>query len=107
MKPPVSVEPSREPTAPRGEGRQLLRILAVATEGARGLVQNLRQWAGDAGLEVSDAPDLPRAVRQLAAERWDVVLAVLGERADEELTWWADALRGAAGSPRLVAAAQA
>src|SRR6266700_4557522 len=53
------------------------------------------------------APDLPRAVRQLAAGRWDVVLAVLGERADEDLAWWVDALRGATGSPRLVAVAQA
>jgi len=46
-------------------------------------------------------------VRQLAAKRWDVVLALLGEHADEDLAWWVDALRGASGSPRLVAAAQA
>ena len=46
-------------------------------------------------------------MRQLAAKRWDVVLALLGEHADEDLAWWVDALRGASGSPRLVAAAQA
>src|SRR2546426_10456176 len=42
-----------------------------------------------------------------AAKRWDVVLALLGEHADEDLAWWVDALRGATGSPRLVAVAQA
>src|SRR2546427_5997000 len=29
-----------------------------------GLVQSARQWAGDAGLELETAPDLPRAVRR-------------------------------------------
>jgi DNA-binding NtrC family response regulator len=32
---------------------------------------------------------------------------VLGDHADEDLVWWVDALRGATGSPRLVAVAQA
>ena len=106
MKPAVSLEGSA-PAAAGGEHRRALRILAVASEGAGDLLQSLRAWAADAGLLVEGAPDLPRAVRQLAAERWDVVLAALGERADEELTWWAEALRGAAGGPRLLAAAQA
>src|SRR3989441_1425854 len=105
MRRPLSVESSAAPAAPRREGRRQLRILVVAAEGAGGLVQSIRQWAGDAGLDVEPAPDLPRAVRQLASERWDVVLAVLGERVDEDLTWWVDALRGAGGSPRLIAAA--
>ncbi len=105
MKPSVSLERSA-PAAPSGEPRPLLRILAVASEGTGELVQSLRAWAEDAGLHVEGAPDLPRAVRQLAAERWDVVVAALGERADEELTWWVDALRGAVGGPRLIAAAQ-
>ncbi len=104
MTPPVGMQPS--PAPPRKEDVQLVRVLVVAAEGS-GVAQSVRQWAGDAGLEVEGAPDLPRAVRQLAAGRWDIVLAVLGERADEELTWWVDALRGAAGSPRLVAAAEA
>jgi two-component system, NtrC family, response regulator HydG len=105
MKPAVSLEGSAP--APLGrEHRPLLRILAVANEAAGELVQRLQAWAGDAGLHVEGAPDLPRAVRQLAAERWDVVVAALGERADEELTWWVDALRGAVGGPRLVAAAE-
>src|SRR5207244_2338178 len=41
-----------------------------------------------------------------AGQRWDVVLAALGERPDEELAWWVDALRAATGGPRLIAAAQ-
>jgi two-component system response regulator AtoC len=99
-------------SAPLGAGRrkedaQRLRMLVVAGEGSGGLLQSARQWAGDAGLEIEAAPDLPHAVRLLAAGSWDLVLAVLGDRADDDLTWWVDALRGAAGSPRLVAAAHA
>jgi two-component system response regulator AtoC len=106
--PSMSTEPSPSPLAPpRPPEPRLWQVLVVAPEVGDGSVQSLRQWAGDAGLEVEAAPDLPRAVRQLTARRWDVVLAILGERPDEELTWWADALRGAAGSPRLLAASLA
>ncbi len=107
MKSSVPVEPSPAPAAPRKEDARLLRMLVVAGEGVPGLLQNLRQWAPDAAIELEAAPDLPRAVRQLAAEPWDVVVAVLGERADEDLVWWVDALRGANGGPRLLAAAHA
>src|SRR5256886_13700061 len=37
--------------------------------------------------------------------RWHVVVAVLGEPADEDLAWWVDALRGATAAPRLIAVA--
>jgi len=57
------------------------------------------------GVELEWAADLPRATRLLAGGHWQLVLAVLGDRSDEELTWWVDALRGAAGGPRLVALA--
>src|SRR2546425_1842171 len=105
MKLPVSMEPSPSPAAQRRAEPGPLRVLLVAGEGSGGLLQSLRQWAPDMGIEVEAAPDLPRAVRQLAAQRWDIVLAVLGERADEDVTWWVEALRGAAGSPQLLAAA--
>ena len=109
MIPPVRMEPSVPSAVPGKEAVALLRILVVAGEGASagGLLQNLRQWADDGRLEVDTAPDLPRAVRQLAGQRWDVVLAVLGEHMDDDLSWWVDTLRGAAGSPRLIAVAQA
>src|SRR6266571_3405598 len=107
MIPRARMEPSVWSAAPGKEALALLRILVVAGEGgnAGGLLQNLRQWADDGRLEIDTAPDLPRAVRQLAAQRWDVVLAVLGERADDDVTWWVEALRGAAGSPQLLTAA--
>jgi DNA-binding NtrC family response regulator len=102
---PMSAQPSPALAPSRQPDARPWHLLVVAPEGGDGSVESLRQWARDAGLEVEAAPDLPRAVRQLAARRWDVVLAILGERPDEELSWWADALRGAAGSPRLLAAA--
>ena len=87
-----------------------MRVLVVAGEGegggGGGLLQSLRQYADDGRLEIDSAPDLPRAVRHLAAGRWDLIVAMLGERPDEDLGWWVDTLRGVAGSPRLVAAVQ-
>src|SRR5438105_1221997 len=82
------------------------RLSLVTRAGIAGLLQSLRQWADDGRLDVDAAPDLPRAVRLLAGQRWDLVLAALGERPDEELAWWVDALRAATGGPRLIAAAQ-
>src|SRR5437016_798437 len=105
---PIGMEPSPLPAVPRKGEAARLRILVVAGEGAgsAALLQSLRQWADDGRLDVDVAPDLPRAVRLLAGQRWDVVLAALGERPDEELAWWVDALRAATGGPRLIAAAQ-
>jgi len=98
------MKPSLPPVAPRRDELRTLRVLAVGGE-AGGVAQSCRQWAGDGRAEIEYAPDLPRAVRQLAGGQWDLVLAVLGEHADQELAWWADALRGAAGGPRLLAVA--
>src|SRR5438552_15089497 len=99
MIPPVRMEPSVPSAVPSKEELALLRILVVAGEGgsASGLLQNVRQWAEDGRLDVATAPDLPRAVRQLAGQRWDVVRAVLGEHPDDDLPWWVDTRRGAAG----------
>src|SRR5437667_7355204 len=102
----VATESLGLPHAPHEEGSPVLRVLAVATEGAAGLFQNIKQWAAQADVEFESVPELPLAVRQLAAARWDIVLAVLGEHADGDLAWWVDALRGAAGSPRLIVAAR-
>jgi len=102
----VATESLGLPHAPHQEGPPVLRVLAVATEGAAGVFQNIKQWAAQADVEFESVPELPLAVRQLAAARWDIVLAVLGEHADGDLAWWVDALRGAAGSPRLIVAAR-
>ena len=108
-------EPSSASHAPSPAGRGAqggavagaLRVLAVGSEGTgAGAVQSLREWAADLGVELECAADLPRATRLLAGGRWDVVLAVLGERSDEDLTWWMDTLRAAPGPPRLVALAE-
>jgi DNA-binding NtrC family response regulator len=77
-----------------------VRILVVGADA--GLRNTLHRWAGEASAEVSGAPDLPRAARQIAEERWDIVLAVLGDEAD--LSWWTDALRGVEGRPHVLLA---
>jgi DNA-binding NtrC family response regulator len=82
-----------------------VRVLAVGGETSHGPLQSLRPWAADLNVELEWAADLPLATRLLAAGRWDVVLAVLGDRPDEDLTWWMDALRSAPGGPRLIALA--
>ena len=84
-----------------------MRILAVGAEGggSGGLLHSIRQWMEDGGAEIESAPDLPRAVRQLGAGRWQVVVAVLGDHADDDLAWWVDTLRGASAAPRLIAVA--
>jgi two-component system response regulator AtoC len=105
MRPPVSTQPTPSPVAPRRHEASGLHVLVVVGESGGGLLQSLRQWGAEAGVELEAAPDLPRAVRQLAAKRWDVVLAVLGEGPDDDVAWWVEALRGAAGSPQLLVAA--
>jgi two-component system NtrC family response regulator len=82
-----------------------VRVLAVGNETGPGALQGLRSWAPELRIELEWAADLPRATRLLASGRWDLVLAVLGDRPDEELSWWTDALRGVPGPPRLVALA--
>ncbi len=82
-----------------------VRVLAVGGESGPGPLQSLRQWAEELGIDLEWAADLPRATRLLAGGRWDLVLAVLGDRSDEELTWWVDALRAAHGGTRLIALA--
>jgi DNA-binding NtrC family response regulator len=85
------------------EGPRATRALLVAPEA--GLVQRVRRWAAEAAADVVWAPDLPRAARELSNGRWDVVVALLTDRPEEELAWWADALRGVDGRPRLLAVA--
>ena len=93
------------PPSAGGRGAGAVRVLAVGGESGPGPLQSLRQWAADLGVELEWAADLPRATRLLAGGSWHLVLAALGDRSDEELTWWVDALRGAPGSPRLIALA--
>src|SRR2546430_11077768 len=107
MTPPIRMEPSPLPAVPRKGDAARLRILVVAGEGtgSGALLQSLRQWADDGRLELDAAPDLPRAVRLLAGQRRDVVLAALGERPGAGLAGRVDPLRAAPGGARPSAAA--
>ncbi|MGH7699661.1 MAG: hypothetical protein ACREMJ_03950, partial [Gemmatimonadales bacterium] len=81
-----------------------VRLLVVGA--APSALASLAQWAAEDAVTLASAPDLPRAARQLSGGTWHVVLAVLGERCGDELDWWVDTLRGVAGAPRLIAAAE-
>jgi len=85
--PPVSVADS--PGA--------IRILGVGLDST--VTHTIRPWMPELQAEIEFVPDLPHAVRRLAAGRWDVVLTVLGDHPDEDLHWWANALRARAGVP--------
>ena len=101
--PPSAPQPLLDATpSPAGAGN--LRLLVVGA--APPMLSGIAQWATQERVSVEAAPDLPRAARLLSSGQWDVVLTVLGDRPDEELAWWTDTLRGIAGSPRLIAAAE-
>ena len=93
--PPMSKAP---PVAPEPG---TIHLLGVGLDG--GLMHSIRPWVGELRALVEFVPDLPHAVRKLAAGHWDVVLTVLGDHPDEDLHWWANALRGRTGAPRLIA----
>jgi DNA-binding NtrC family response regulator len=81
---------------------QILAVAAGTPESVE-MLRPMEQWARDAGATVRIAPDFPRGARLLVAETWDAVMVLLAERGQEELGWWADAVRQAPGTPRLVA----
>jgi DNA-binding NtrC family response regulator len=100
---PEGTTPScNSPTAPNVPAVSL-RILAVASEEECEAFESLQTWASECGDVVETAPDLPRAARRLSAERWDAVAVVMNDRMPDELQWWAEAVRGVEGAPRLVA----
>src|SRR5215467_11636739 len=89
--------------APAAPAAGRMRILAVGGEAAP--AGQLRRWAGELGVEFEWSSDIPQAVRLLAEVQWSAVLAVFGDRQDEELTWWADTLRVANVTRHLIAVA--
>ena len=90
------------PLAPTGANGRM-RILAVGGEAAP--ASHLRRWAGELEVDFEWSSDIPQAVRLLAEKQWSAVLAVFGERQDEELAWWADTLRVANVTRHLIAVA--
>ncbi|HEX4560914.1 MAG TPA: sigma-54 dependent transcriptional regulator, partial [Gemmatimonadales bacterium] len=93
--------PKAPPVTGAAESPSSLRLLGVGLDGP--LTHSLRPWVTELQAQVEFVADLPHAVRRLAAGHWDVVLTVLGEHPDEDLHWWANALRGRPGAPRLIA----
>ncbi|HEX7939022.1 MAG TPA: sigma-54 dependent transcriptional regulator [Gemmatimonadaceae bacterium] len=83
---------------PPAAGRTL-RALIVGADTT--LATRVRQWLTDSGAQLDVAPDLPRALRALIAAPAQIVFAVIGDGADDVVSW-TDALRGLPGRPRLV-----
>jgi two-component system response regulator AtoC len=81
-----------------------LRILAVAagTDASVDALREIEPWIREAGGQVEITPDLPRAARRVSGDRWGAVFVVIADSATEELAWWAETTRTAAGSPRVV-----
>ncbi|MGH7655321.1 MAG: sigma-54 interaction domain-containing protein [Gemmatimonadaceae bacterium] len=105
----VTVPDAAEPDQAKSAPTTRVRVLATGNDDVphgRVDLQGLEQWAHDGGADYEFARDLPRAARHLAGSQWDIVLAVLGDRPEEELSWWVDALRSLPGAPRLVALVQ-
>jgi len=97
--------PASDPSAggPAAAAPGAPRVLAVTAEG--GALHNVRQWTAELAARIEWAPDLPQAARQLSKGGWDAVVVALGDRPEEDLTWWVDAVRAAPGTPRLIALA--
>jgi two-component system nitrogen regulation response regulator GlnG len=91
---------------PTATGIRLLTVGAEGTESESAALALVREWAAAAGVHTDHAPDLPRAIRRLALDKWNLVFAALSDRSAEELAWWADVLRRSEGAPRLVALVQ-
>lgn len=70
------------------------------------LLSRLSQWAAEANADAVVVGDLPLAARKLAEGPYQLVVAVLSDRASGELSWWADTLREVEGHPRLIALAK-
>ena len=83
---------------PRPGGMRLL-VVGAAPE----LRASVERWTEDLHLETMAAPDLPKAMRKLAADTWDVVIAVLGDTPADELGWWIAAVERLERRPRLLA----
>src|SRR6266568_1077231 len=68
-----------------------------------GVLHSMRQWAPELEARIEFVPDLPHAARQLSQGGWDAVVVALGDRPEDDLAWWVDAVRGVPGTPRLIA----
>ncbi len=77
------------------------RVLVVVAD--TGVLHSIRQWAPELEARIEFVPDLPHAARQLSQGGWDAVVVALGDRPEDDLAWWVDAVRGVPGTPHLIA----
>jgi two-component system nitrogen regulation response regulator GlnG len=78
-----------------------LKLLAVGENA--GVLRNLTRMAESHGALLQPLPDASSALRSLAQAKWDLLIVVLDEDEEQQLTWWVDVLRPAPRRPRLVA----
>src|SRR5438034_6174551 len=77
------------------------RVLVVVAD--TGVLHSIRQWTPELEARLEFVPDLPHAARQHSQGGWDAVVVALGDRPEDDLAWWVDAVRGVPGTPRLIA----
>src|SRR5438094_10244781 len=77
------------------------RVLVVVAD--TGVLHSIRQWAPELDARIEFVPGLPHAARQISQGGWDAVVVALGDRPEDDLAWWVDAVRGVQGTPHLIA----
>lgn len=80
------------------------RVLAVGVDAT--VIPWLRRALPQGPLRVEMAGDFLASIGSLLGEEWDVVVAGLGENAENELRWWLSTLEQARGQPRFIAVMQ-
>ncbi len=76
------------------------RVLGVGPSTT--LFQDLARYAQSEGETLERVADAPAALRALARGGWSVVIVVLDEEPDDQLSWWVEVLRKVPHRPRLV-----
>lgn len=76
------------------------RLLGVGADS--GLFQDLARYARFEGETLERVPDAPSALRRIGRGGWRVVIVVLDQAPDDQLTWWVEVLRRVPKRPRLV-----
>src|SRR5690606_19760977 len=89
-----------ETTAREAQAEATPRLLGVGADS--GLFQDLGRYARVEGEALERVSDAPSALRALSRGGWSVVIVVLDQEPDDQLTWWVDVLRRVPRRPRLV-----
>jgi two-component system response regulator HydG len=82
------------------EGERPPRLLGVGA--GTSVLQDLERYAAHHGEALERVADAPAALRAIARGGWGVVMVVLDQEPDEQLSWWVDVLHKVPRRPRLV-----